>query len=68
MSPRRPKALDSATLSYRRAVSAAVVMHARYLSVRDDKSVTQHLIDRRREAWLLMEARRARLRARVAGS
>jgi hypothetical protein len=50
---------------YRRALSASVVAHARYLATQGEKDVTQHRIVRRKAAWQSMEARKARIRARL---
>jgi phosphoribosylformylglycinamidine (FGAM) synthase-like enzyme len=51
--------------AYRRALSASVVAHARYLAVQGDKSVTQRQIVQQKIAWQSMEARKAKIRARL---
>lgn len=67
MLPMRSKQpVDPVLLSYRRAMSAAVVTHARYLAALDETNVTQHLIDRRRDEWSRTETRREKLRAQLA--
>jgi hypothetical protein len=50
---------------YRRALSASVVAHARYLAARGEKSVTQRRIVQQEAAWQSMEARKAKLHARL---
>jgi hypothetical protein len=50
---------------YRRALSASVVAHARYLATQGEKGVTQHRIVRQKAAWQSMEARKARIHARL---
>ena len=52
-------------LQYRRALSASVVAHARYLAAKGEKSVTQRQVIQQRDAWQSMEARKARIRARL---
>lgn len=51
--------------AYRRALSASVLAHARYLAAEGEKSVTRRLIIERKNAWQSMEARKARIRARL---
>jgi phosphoribosylformylglycinamidine (FGAM) synthase-like enzyme len=51
--------------AYRRALSASVVAHARYLAVQGDRSVTQRQIVQQKIAWQSMEARKAKIRARL---
>ena len=60
---RHKEPVDSKRAAFRRSLSAAVLRHARYLAVLDDKSATKHLVDRRREDWQLMERKKARLQA-----
>jgi formylglycine-generating enzyme required for sulfatase activity len=50
---------------YRRALSASVVAHARYLAAQGEKSVTQLKVIQQRAAWQAMEARKARILARL---
>jgi hypothetical protein len=50
---------------YRRALSASVVAHARYLASQGEKSVAQHRIIQQKTAWQSMEARKARIYARL---
>jgi hypothetical protein len=50
---------------YRRALSASVVAHARYLATKGEKSVTQRQVLQQRDAWQSMEARKARTLARL---
>jgi hypothetical protein len=50
---------------YRRALSASVVAHARYLAAQGEKSVTPRQIIQQRAAWQAMEARKARILARL---
>jgi hypothetical protein len=57
-----PSPLQSA---YRRALSASVVAHARYLAADADKSITQHYLSQQKAAWQSMEARKAKIRARL---
>ena len=52
-------------IAYRRALSASVVAHARYLAAEGDKSVTRRLIVERKNVWQSIEARKARIRARL---
>jgi len=42
-----------------------VVAHARYLAAHADKSITQHYIDQQKAAWQSMEARKAKIHARL---
>jgi hypothetical protein len=57
-----PSPLQSA---YRRALSASVVAHARYLAAHADKSITPHYIAQQKAAWHSIEARKARMQARL---
>jgi hypothetical protein len=57
-----PSPLQSA---YRRALSASVVAHARYLAAHADKSITPHYIAQQKAVWRSMEARKARIQARL---
>jgi hypothetical protein len=50
---------------YRRVLSASVVAHARYLAAQGEKGVTPHRIVRQKTAWQSMEARKAKIRARL---
>ena len=64
----RAKKIPPASLlesEYRRALSAAVVAHARYLAAQGEKSVTQRQIVQQKTAWQSMEARKARIYARL---
>lgn len=47
---------------YRRALSASVVAHARFLAAEGEKGVTQRQLVRRKTTWQLMEARKAKIR------
>jgi hypothetical protein len=57
-----PSPLQSA---YRRALSASVVAHARYLAAHADKSITPHYIAQQKAAWQSMEVRKAKIHARL---
>jgi hypothetical protein len=57
-----PSPLQSA---YRRALSASVVAHARYLAAHADKSITPHYLAQQKAAWQSMEARKAKIQAYV---
>jgi hypothetical protein len=57
-----PSPLQSA---YRRALSASVVAHARYLAAHADKSITPHYLAQQKAAWQSTEARKARIQAHV---
>jgi hypothetical protein len=50
---------------YRRALSAAVVAHARYLATQGEKSVTERQILEQKTVWQSMEARKAKIYARL---
>ena len=52
-------------IAYRRALSASVLAHARYLAAEGEKSVTQRQIVERRNAWKSMEVRKAKIQARL---
>ena len=60
---KRKDPVDPRRAAYRRALSTAVLRHARYLAIRDDKRATKHLVERRREQWLLMERQKSGLEA-----
>jgi hypothetical protein len=51
--------------AYRRALSASVVAHARYLATKGEKSVTQREMVRQKAAWQSLEARKAKMHARL---
>jgi hypothetical protein len=57
-----PSPLQSA---YRRALSASVVAHAKYLAAHADKSITPHYLAQQKAAWQSTEARKARIQAHV---
>jgi hypothetical protein len=50
---------------YRRALSASVVAHAKYLALNGEKSVTKRQIVEQKTAWQSMEARKAKIHARL---
>jgi hypothetical protein len=49
--------------AYRRALSASVVAHARYLAAKGEKGVTQREFVRQKIAWQSTEARKAKIHA-----
>jgi hypothetical protein len=51
---------------FRRALSASVVAHARYLAAQGDKSASPRQMAQQKTAWLSMEARKARIQAKLA--
>jgi hypothetical protein len=51
--------------AYRRALSASVVAHARYLAAHADKSITPHYIAEQKAAWQSMEVRKAKIQAHL---
>jgi hypothetical protein len=59
---------DALRSGYRRALSASVVAHARYLAAEGEKSASPRQIAQRKIAWLAMEARKASMRTRLAGA
>jgi hypothetical protein len=57
--------IGSLQIKYRRALSASVVAHARYLAAQGEKSITQRQVVQEKTAWQLMEARKAKIHARL---
>jgi hypothetical protein len=51
--------------AYRRALSASVVAHARYLATKGDESMTQRDNVRQKTAWQSLEARKAKMHSRL---
>ena len=51
--------------SYRRALSASVVAHARYLAVQGERNCSARFIHEQRAAWQAMEARKNALQAHL---
>jgi hypothetical protein len=65
MARTNPKVPSASPLqsAYRRALSASVVAHARFLAAKGDRSVTRREIARQKTAWLSTEARKAKIHA-----
>jgi hypothetical protein len=56
---------DILRIRFRRALSASVVAHARYLATQGEKSVSPRQLAQQKIAWLSMEARKARIQAKL---
>ena len=67
MARANPKVPSASSLrsQYRRALSASVVAHARYLATQGEKSVTERQMVQQKMAWQSMEARKAKIYARL---
>ena len=62
---RKASPYNALQASYRRALSASVVAHARYLAVQGEKNCSDRLIHEQRAAWQAMEARKNALQAHL---
>ena len=62
---RKASPYNSLQASYRRALSASVVAHARYLAVQGEKNCSDRLTHEHRAAWQAMEARKNALHAHL---